>query len=374
MPQVALTFPQLTAFVAAVFTPNKSGNAVYTPSFDNTLKMLDKIGKEITLPQRYIDKLEELNGEFLPDGKIIEEYCRDLILPTDVSADDPATTLADYTPSARQPYYSYSTDEKVIEITRKFNDLQRAFTSVEGTAKAVESLMKSMQDSTLVYRYQIKRQMLGNFIHLCEESQTGAVVFSAASAYLKGAYVKNAAAATKYGTIFNVYAANDATDWADAVSKGYIVELSLIDTVADPTLDEANGSAFLKKIRETVEKSNDNSQGHSLSGNTLGAQDSIRMYVKQGIMPALDVQTMAGAFHLDKVAVPVEITVLPDFGDADDSIICLIEDFRGTRLHPSCDYVLDQTVGRKGWVSYFRHLQYTAFISRNTFVKVYKVG
>lgn len=375
MTQSALTLPKIQALLTALMTSDKSGNAVYTPSFDNSLLLLNKIGLDVTFPQYIEDRLPELNGDFLANGKTIEEFNQDLVLPTDPDSLTPEEDLKAWIPSARKPYYSYTMTEQLFATTRKYNDLQQGFTSPSQTAKAIADILKTFGDSYYLNRYALKRQMFATLVALVEKSRkvTGgdAVVFAKGTSYLKGQYVVDNATPTKYGMIFNAYTANDATDWNDAVAKGFIVVLDL-ETIIDAPTDTASGETAIIQMKKDAEIASDNSQGHSLSGNTLGAQKYLRIYVKQGIMPNLDVNTMAGAFHLDKLALPFDIKVLPDFGDADSKVWAILVDTRGVRLHPSLDYVADTRNGAKGWVSYYRHCQYTPFISRNTFVKVYK--
>jgi len=368
----AMTLSAIASLLSALYTPDKSGNSVYTPSFDNTLLVLNKIGKDVTFPQSIVDKLPEFDGEFLANGKTIEEFNSDLALPDDPDSLEDAEDLKAWLPSARTPFYSYTLKEQLFHVTRKFNDLQQAFNSPGETVNAEMDILKKFNDSYWINKYQLKRQELGTLIKLVENSRTtDAVVFATATAYSKGQYVKDASTATKYGVIFNPYTANGASDWADAVAKGFIVELDLLATLDAPT-DTATGESAIIQMQKDAEIANDNSQGHSLSGNTLGAQSFLKIYVKQGIMPNINVNTLAGAFHLDKVATPFEIKPLPDFGDADSKVWAVLVDTRGIRLHPSVDYVMDTRNGAKGWVSYYRHVQYTPFISRNPFVKVYK--
>lgn len=374
MAQTALTDKKLQALISALLTNEKVSDPTFTPTFANSLNLLDKIGKDVTWEQNHIDRLGELQGERLENGKTIEEYKWDLVTPQDVDPTTPEKVLANWTPSARIPYFSYTIGEKIIPVSRKYNDINRAFTDMGETAKALSGIAKSSEDSATKYRYGLKKHLLGKVYDLVNASRTDSVVFAKATAYAKGTYVKDAATATSYGIIFNVYAANAASSYADAVAKGYIVELnSLVEVLAKPT-DETSGENFIEALKKIIEISQDDSQGNSLSGNTLGVQGSLMIYVKNGIMPNLEVKTLAGAFQLDKLSIPVSIKHLPDFGDADDSVYCIIVDTRGVRLHESCNYTLDNTNGYEGWVSWFRHLEYTPYISRNTFVHIFKAN
>ena len=158
----------------------------------------------------------------------------------------------------------------------------------------------------------------------------------------------------------------------DAVNDGAIINLKFVTTIAQPT-DTASGEAFIKQLKSDVEIASDESEGYSLNGNTIGAvDDSLYLIVKQGVMPSLEVDTQAGAFHADKVALPAKHIVVKDFGDNDTGVFAMLVDVRGLKLHPGYRAVRDFENGYNDFISYFLHNEFTAFISRNTFVKIYK--
>ena len=89
-------------------------------------------------------------------------------------------------------------------------------------------------------------------------------------------------------------------------------------------------------------------------------------------MPSLEVDTQAGAFHLDKVSIPAEVIPVPDFGSADDSIYAILVDDRMARLFPTFEFAAQQENGEAAFMNYFEHYDCTAHISNNAFIKVYK--
>ena len=126
------------------------------------------------------------------------------------------------------------------------------------------------------------------------------------------------------------------------------------------------------QLKEDVEKASDVSEGHSLNGNSLGATEGLRLIIKQGVMPSLEVDTMAGAFQLDKLALPVQVIVVKDFGSCSDNVYGMLVDVRGMRLHNTFNATYENLNGDGAFLNIFRHTEDTAYISRNCFVKFYK--
>ena len=79
-----LTLEGLQTFVTNYVTAAKQAGA-WTETKANLYKLIDKVGKQITLDGIVADKLPEFDGEDLPLGKTIEEYFADFILPEDYS-------------------------------------------------------------------------------------------------------------------------------------------------------------------------------------------------------------------------------------------------------------------------------------------------
>ena len=90
-------------------------------------------------------------------------------------------------------------------------------------------------------------------------------------------------------------------------------------------------------------------------------------------MPTLKVQTLAGAFHREELAIPAEIVVIPDFGNADADFYAVLVDRRIMRLHNTYRAVRENQNGQGDFLNMFYHTENTAHVSRNCFVRVYKV-
>ena len=94
--------------------------------------------------------------------------------------------------------------------------------------------------------------------------------------------------------------------------------------------------------------------------------------MRQGIMSKLKVQTLAGAFNKEELAMPAEIRVILDFGDADSKIYAMLVDRRIMRLHNTYRAMRENQNGQGDFLNMFYHTENTVHISRNAFVKVYK--
>lgn len=311
----------ITAYVAANSQSNVgTQNAPFTPSYANLAGLLDKIAKTITVDGQFADKLEVFNGEELELGRTIEEWYQDLCV---VAAYDPtgANALAPTYPTYQDNAYNYSLGRKVIQTTLKYNDYERAFNSPAEYESIVNMVLKRLYDTYAVFKYDAKKQLLAN-------------------------------------TIAKAEAASNAS--------------TLCKVVAAP-VDAATGEAFIEEVKKDVEAASFVSEGNSLNATaTLGASEGLVLVVKKGTMPALDVNTMAGAFHLDKLAIPAEIIVVDDFGDANSKYYAMLVDKRGIRLHPDYMAVREQMNGKGDFMNFFLHTESTGFISRNTFLRVYK--
>lgn len=328
-----LTLEQIAAFTKAYVLSTSQASDTLTVTKDNLINAIDKIGKMVTIDGVYSDKLPELEGDNLPLGKTIEEWFIDLTLPQDYvdprtdESFDPTATLKPYFPSTENCYYSVTLKPKFVVTSKKNNDVEKACLSADGVGQIVAKILGRLEDSYQVSRYQIKRQLLGNF-------------------------------ATK------------------ANAKG------LTETIAVPT-DTATGEAFIKSVKNAAEVASDINEGNTLGDITAGASPSLTLYLKQGILSSLQVDTLAGAFNSSDLKIPANVKVIKDFGtimsdetssatDISENVYAILLDPRGVKLHNSYNAIRDDKNAAGDYVSYFRHYQDTGFISKNTFIKVYK--
>lgn len=363
-----LTLDELKTLVAEYVSLNKISVNSFIETSDNIVGLLDEIGKKFTIDTGFFDKLTELDGEDLPYGKTIEEWYQDLILPQTYSGDTEGTgALKFYSPTYRPVCYSYTLGRKYIPESIPNNNIERAVNNYDQFNSIVMTEYKRIQDSRAVYKYQIKREALGKVADLALSQQTSATTYVASSTTITegNTYTDG----TTYAVAVQSQAASSST-FSALVDAGVLVPLNIITKIAAPTSTET-GEAFYIALKEAIEKAKDVSEGYSFNGNTIGAEEGLYLYVAQGVMPTLEVQTLAGAFHLDQVAPSVAAKVIKDFGDTTSGVFAILMDKRAVRLHTDYEALRQNFNGLGDFLNLFLHLEYTAHISRNAFFKVF---
>lgn len=368
-----LSLPELKTAVASYVDASKIAVETYTITRDNIVGLMDKIAKIFTLDTEYVDKLAIFDGESFSFAKDIEEWQQDLILPTDydASGDD---ALSPAYPTYRPPFYSKTLGRKKFKTSIPNNNIERAVHFIEQFNSIVSMESKRLFDSEALWRYEQKRQILAVIIGEIGEVYATTKTFTASTKYDVGEYLRSAASGNtiQYGIVVKpITVALALADWAAAVAGGYVVVADLVSKLALPS-DTSSAEAFIKQLKVDVEVASDVSEGHSLSGNTLGASGSLVLLVKQGVMPSLEVDAMAGAFHLDKLGIPAEVKVIKDFGTDNTGVFAMLIDSRSVRLHNSYRAVRENVNGSGDFLNLFLHTENTAHFSRNTFVKIYR--
>lgn len=365
-----LSYAELKSVLVTYIDSNKIASDSFQVTRNNTVGLLDKVGKIVTMQSNVVDKLAVFDGESMEYGKTIEEWKSDLILPVDYTGDPNGDeSLKEYDLTYRPVCYSYTLGRKFFPLSIKNDDIERAVNNAEQLVSIVADKTKTMNDSDIAYRYGAKRQVIAELIKRCKTAQETSTTYSNTGTYAVNTVLKQSSSSDVRGIVVKAKPSTSIT-WANAVAQGYIIPLDLVDVIAIPT-DEASGEAFIEKVKKDVEIASDMNEGHSLNGNTLGATTGLVLLVKQGVKPTLDVKTLAGAFNQDKLEMGVDVISVKDFGDNTDAFAVLV-DKRAIRLHPTYNAVRENMNGAGDRLNMFKHFEYTAFISKNTFVKVYK--
>ena len=374
-----LSIALLKSVVATYVDGNDIGVDSYAETRANSVGLLDTLGKIYTNWQNYGDKLDIFDGEDLSFGKTIEEWAQDLILPEDFDTSG-SGALAPHESTYRPVSFSYTLGKKTIPQTIRNNDIERAVHNIAQFEDIIAGKTKALYDSETMFRYALKRQALGVLIERCDDamdSSNADVTLATAGTTISGAVAVNelvyVTATSKMYVAVKPIASGSGLTGTTAIAGGYLVELDLVKEIAQP-VNDSTGEAFIEQVLKDVEVASDFSEGHSLNGNTLGGnpEAGLVLVMKQGIMPSLKVQTLAGAFHRDELAIPAEIKVIPDFGDADDDYYAVLVDRRIMRLHNTYRAVRENMNGQGDFLNYFYHTENTAHVSRNCFVKIYK--
>ena len=290
----------------------------WNASTNNMYGAIDKIGKMVMLDGLFIDKLPELDGEELPLGKTIEEYFIDLTLPeaySNITAEG-AKDVVPALPTVEQCSYSYSLGREKIKTTVPYDNVERAANTVGDASNMIAKVLERLGNSDEMFKFASKKQLIGN-------------------------------AADK------------------AVTAG------LVTTIAVPT-NTATGEAFIKQVKEDVETASFAHEG-GLNGSLIGAAPSLVLYVKKGVMPSLEVDTLAGAFNEGRLAIPAQVKVVDDFGIMTDTKVwAVLVDPRGIKLHRDYHAIRQSENADGDFINYVDHSEHTGFISKNVFIKAYK--
>ena len=290
----------------------------WSASTNNMYGAIDKIGKMVMLDGQFIDKLPELDGEELPLGKTIEEYFIDLTLPeaySDITTEG-AKDVVPALPTVEACSYSYSLGREKIKTTVPYDNVERASRSVEDASNMIAKVLERLGNSYEMFKFASKKQLLGN-----------------------------------------------AADKAVAAGK--------VETIAVP-VDTTTGEAFIKQIKEDVETASFAHEG-GLNGSLIGAAPELVLYVKKGVMPSIEVNTLAGAFNKEDLAIPARVKVVDDFGTMTNTgVYAILVDPRGIKLHRDYHAIRQSENADGDFINYVDHSEHTGFISKNVFIKAYK--
>ena len=386
-----LSYVELKAYIGNLITIAKLSSPDFTATRNNTVGLLDKVGKIVTLDTDYqVDKLNMFDGEYLSFGKTIEEWSADLIMVQDYDSDG-SGALAPHRSTYRPVFYSYTLGRKKIAQTIDYDDLERAVHFAEQYAELIAIKYKRIADSMAVYRYGVKREMIAKLYAITQDSKLGLGsnadngTWTAAASTGWNSAINEKADAGMYVLVVNItssplngtyiavkdIAQASTKTLSELIANGSLIKLDLVQAIAKP-VDDTTGEAFIKQLKKDVEIARDLSEGHSLNGNSLGATEGLVLIVKQGVMPSLEVDTWAGAFQEKMLALPTEVVVVKDFGSENDDVYALLIDRRGMRLHNTYNATRENLNGDGDFLNVFRHTEDTAYISRNVFVKFYK--
>ena len=316
---MALTIQTLKNAAAAYVDATKQLQSKFVPTVDDFTKTVCKIGEMTTLYLPHVDKLPELSGDNLPFGETIEEFMVNDFLPSDFSYQDGAPKKNATRATFAEAVYSYPMKEQLWELGVPRNQFRRVSLGERSFGDLIASTLSTLDSSANAWNYAAKRQLLGN-------------------AALEAAKIPN-----------------------------------LTTAIAKP-VDTATGEAFIKAVKECVEVASDMNAGN-LAQHTAAAAPSLTLYIMQGVMPSLEVDTMAGAFNEAKLAIPATVKTVLDFGTASDSgIYAILVDSRAIKLHDDILTVTSDYEGRMDQDNFYRHQKQTGFISKYGYIHVFKAA
>lgn len=326
------TLANIKTAVAAYVLAAKQADSNWTPASESFTGLIEKIMKTVVIDGNFNDKLPELDGDNIEFGQAIEEFYINMTAPLAYSdfADDyvggtdegaaAGAELRPYRPAFDDVAYSERLGRKVFPTTVDDENYKKALHNDGEFSNLVALTMKRLYDAIAIWKYGQKKQLLGNFID-------------------------------------------------KATAAGIKV------TLAKPE-DTATGEAFIKAIKDACEDASFVSEGNSLNTSaTIGAEEGLVLYIKKGIMSSLEVDTLAGAFNKEELAVPCRIKVVEDFGTVTNTkAYAVLVDPRGIKLHSNINKVKEAPNAIGDYTNYFAHTENTGFISKYTFVRVFETA
>lgn len=316
---MALTIETLKNAAKNYVDATKQLQSNFVPTVDDFTKTVCKIGEMTTLYLPHVDKLPELSGDNLPFGETIEEFMVNDFLPSDFTYQDGAPKKNATRATFAEAVYSYPMKEQLWELGVPRNQFRRVSLGERSFGDLIASTLSTLDSSANAWNYAAKRQLLGN-------------------AALEAAKIA-----------------------------------SLKTEIAKPT-DTATGEAFIKAVKQCVEVASDMNNGN-LAQHTAAAAPSLTLYIMQGVMPSIEVDTMAGAFNEAKLAIPATVKTVLDFGTASDSgIYAILVDSRAIKLHDDILNITNDYEGRMDQDNFYRHQKQTGFISKYGYIHVFKAA
>lgn len=302
----------IKTFVAGVLQDAKIAQSAETFAavINDTTGLVEKCMDQICLNQLFTDKLPELDGDEKEFGAYVEEYGMGLLVPKAAPSlvDGQSYGVPYYAPAVQGTFHSWKLPEYIVAGSTSYNKYKSSMKSPEAYASFVSSVLKQMIDSYNQARYEEKKELLG-------------------------------------------WAANN---------------VAVKQILAKP-VDTASGEAFIKAVKNIAEDASfarDITVGEKTI--TLGAAEGLTLYLNKGIMSSLEVDTLAGAFNKEDLAMPVTIKVV-DFGATGmgaNNAYGLIVDNRAIKLFPNRNTVGEDVNAYHDFVTVSRHVIDTPFVSK----------
>ena len=298
----------IKTFVTSVLTEAKIAQdaSAFQAVVNDTTGLVEKCMDQICLEQLYTDKLPELDGDEKEFGAYVEEYGMGLLLPKAATSlvDGQSYGIPYIAPAMQGTYHSWKLPEYIVAGSTSYQKYKSSMKDATAYSNYVANVIKQMVDSYNQTRFEEKKQLLG---------------------------------------------------WAAehvAVSK----------TVAKPTNTET-GEAFIKAVKDAVEEASfarDVTIGDRSF--TLGGAENFTLYITKGVKSVLDVNTLAGAFNGDALALPCKIKIVDDLGSS--NAWAMLVDNRAIKLFPNRNTVAEDINGYHDFVTMSRHVIDTPFVSK----------
>ncbi len=242
----------------------------------------------------------------LSHGTTVEEYINDMLVVEDY---DPNATPFDAEPlDVKRAYHTRSKDKKITLPVLKA-EIDRAFTSPEGTASFTARQIARIDDTFKNYKYEAKKIAIGQ--KLLRDS-------------------------TSYDEVDELWATHSVKDWRDIISgaktksvakplANITVEIG-VDEDDEPILshaiiDKATSEEFILAIQSLVEDMQFLRVGYNTFGIPQQTQkENLVLLLKSGALPIMNVRALSNVFNKELLGLGIDVKVVDDFG-VDTSVL-----------------------------------------------------
>ena len=282
--------------------------ADFEPTYESVSTLLDKIGLTISLQSNVVDHLEMFDDVVLSNGTTVEEYINDMLVVEDY---DPNATPFDAEPlDVKRAYHTRSKDKKITLPVLKA-EIDRAFTSPEGTASFTARQIARIDDTFKNYKYEAKKiaigqKLLRDHAEFDEDTEkwsasevSGWRLILADGKSISGIGEKGLAhIKVKVGE----EAGDDPEDEPTPIYS-YAIE------------EKATSEEFILAIQSLVEDMQFLRTGYNTFGIPQQSQkENLVLLLKSGALPIMNVRALSNVFNKELLGLGIDVKVVDDFG------------------------------------------------------------
>lgn len=283
--------------------------ADFEPTYESVSTLLDKIGLTISLQSNVVDHLEMFDDVVLSNGTTVEEYINDMLVVEDY--DPNATPFTAEPLDVKRAYHTRSKDKKITLPVLKA-EIDRAFTSPEGTASFTARQIARIDDTFKNYKYEAKKIAIGQKL-LRDHAE----------------FDKDAEKWATYGVGSWQVSIADAKDNTYGVGEKTLLNIKVKvgeepgETPEDePTpiyshaiIDKATSEEFILAIQSLVEDMQFLRVGYNTFGIPQQTQkENLVLLLKSGALPIMNVRALSNVFNKELLGLGIEVKVVDDFG------------------------------------------------------------
>jgi hypothetical protein len=277
--------------------------ADFEPTYESVSTLLDKIGLTISLQSNVVDHLEMFDDVVLSHGTTVEEYINEMLVVEDY---DPTASPFDAEPvDVKRAYHTRSKDKKITLPVLKA-EIDRAFTSPEGTASFTARQIARIDDTFKNYKYEAKKIAIGQ--KLLRDHAT----------FNENTKKWETTGVSKWKDIIS-----DAKTTTQGVGEKFLANITVeigVDEDDNPILshaiiDKATSEEFILAIQSLVEDMQFLRVGYNTFGIPQQTQkENLVLLLKSGALPIMNVRALSNVFNKELLGLGIDVKVVDDFG------------------------------------------------------------